>query len=115
MNSKKYKPRLDYFGLFVSDESVLLLTIIYLFSCLSVKLIHDIVIMRTIIDLPESQVNALAELCKSQSISRAEAIRRALSEMLSQQRTAEREAAFGAWKDKKVNSREFVDALRSEW
>ena len=84
-------------------------------ACLSVKMIHDNVRMRTIVDLPENQVNALAELCKSHGISRAEAVRRALSEMLSHQQMAGRDKAFGAWKGKKVDSREFVDALRREW
>ncbi len=37
-------------------------------------MIYDDVIMRIIIELPEDQVNALAELCKSEGISRAEAI-----------------------------------------
>lgn len=78
-------------------------------------MMYDDGIMRTIIDLPEEQVNALAELCESQSISRAEAVRRALSAMLAHQKTAGRNAAFGAWKGKKVDSRKFVDALRGEW
>ena len=78
-------------------------------------MIYDAIIMRTIIDLPENQVHALAELCKSRSISRAEAVRRAVSEMLSNEQTAGRDAAFGAWKGKNVDSREFVDALRQEW
>ena len=71
--------------------------------------------MRTIIDLPENQVNAIAELCKAQGISRAEAGRRAVAELLNHQQTAGRDKAFGAWKGKKVNSRDFVDALRQEW
>ena len=90
-------------------------TLICFGYCLPVILICDNIIMRTIIDLPENQINAIAELCKLQGISRAEAIRRAVSEMLNHQQTAGRDKAFGAWKDKKVNSRDFVDALRREW
>lgn len=84
-------------------------------SCTPADMMHDEVIMRTIIDLPEDQVRALAELCKAQSISRAEAVRRALSDMLAKQKSAGRDAAFGAWRDKKVDSRKFVAALREEW
>jgi len=63
-------------------------------------MMYDDGIMRTIIDLPDDQVKALAELCKSQSISRAEAVRK---------------AAFGAWQGKKMDSRKFVASLREEW
>ncbi len=38
--------------------------------------------MRTIVDLPDEQVEALAELCEREKISRAEAIRRAVAAML---------------------------------
>lgn len=69
--------------------------------------------MRTIIDLPEDQLNALAELCKTQRISRAEAIRRALAEMLAHQHTGGRENAFGAWGRR--DSKKFVEKLRREW
>jgi len=78
-------------------------------------MMYDDGIMRTIIDLPDDQVKALAELCKSQSISRAEAVRRAVAEMLACQKTAGREAAFGAWQGKKMDSRKFVASLREEW
>jgi len=71
--------------------------------------------MRTIIDLPEAQVNALAELCRAQGISRAEAIRRALAEMLAGQKETGRNKAFGAWSAKKIDSREHVRTLREEW
>lgn len=77
-------------------------------------MIYDEVIMRTIIDLPEDQISALAELCKSEKISRAEAIRRALGEMLSRKQSQERDQAFGAWKNR-GDSRKIVESLRQEW
>jgi metal-responsive CopG/Arc/MetJ family transcriptional regulator len=70
--------------------------------------------MRTIIDLPDHQVAALAKLCEQEHISRAEAVRRALDAMLADQKTLGREAAFGAWA-KRGDSRKTVDALREEW
>jgi metal-responsive CopG/Arc/MetJ family transcriptional regulator len=69
--------------------------------------------MRTIVDLPEDQLNALAELCKAQRISRAEAVRRALADLLARQHRGARENTFGTWK--KRNSRKLVERLRREW
>ncbi len=71
--------------------------------------------MRTIIDLPEDQVRELRELCKTERISRAEAVRRALAQMLARKQSAGRESAFGAWKGRKIDSRQFVEKLRREW
>ena len=75
---------------------------------------YDAVIMRTIIDLPEDQVNALAELCKLECISRAEAVRRALSDMLVKKKIRSREQAFGTWQ-KRGDGRKIVETLRKEW
>jgi metal-responsive CopG/Arc/MetJ family transcriptional regulator len=38
--------------------------------------------MRTIVDLPGEQVEALASLCEREGISRAEAVRRAMREFI---------------------------------
>ncbi len=76
---------------------------------------HDDVIMRTIIDLPDAQAQALAEWCKAEKISKAEAVRRALAGMLANQQQAGREIAFGAWQKKNLNARTFVENLREEW
>jgi metal-responsive CopG/Arc/MetJ family transcriptional regulator len=77
------------------------------------SLIYDDVIMRTIVDLPDDQLGALADLCKAQKISRAEAVRRALSDMLAREHRAGKETAFGTWK--KRNGRKLVERLRHEW
>jgi len=70
--------------------------------------------MRTIIDLPEKQVTALGDFCLREKISRAEAIRRAVENLLTGQQKMHREAAFGRW-SLRGDSRAVVDALRSEW
>lgn len=77
--------------------------------------IYDNVIMRTIIELPEEQVEGLTRLCAKENISRAEAIRRAVDALLRDQPTKTREAAFGAWKAQRRDSCEIVDELRGEW
>lgn len=71
--------------------------------------------MRTIVDLPEEQVQALTELCDREHISRAEAVRRALATMLNSQKMKKREDTFGGWQGKKIDSRKLVDDLREEW
>ncbi|MFM8704489.1 MAG: ribbon-helix-helix domain-containing protein, partial [Planctomycetia bacterium] len=53
--------------------------------------------MRTLVDVPEDQVKALAALCIAQGISRAEAVRRAVARLLAEERRPGREQAFGAW------------------
>ncbi|MFZ4599250.1 MAG: ribbon-helix-helix protein, CopG family [Terrimicrobiaceae bacterium] len=78
-------------------------------------MIYDYVIMRTIIDLPDEQLRGLELWCQRERISRAEAVRRAIGSALSTQSTSPREEAFGAWAHKKVDSRKFVESLRSEW
>ena len=72
--------------------------------------------MRTIIDLPDSQIAALRELEDRKKVSRAELIRQAVAHyVVLHSATAD---AFGAWK---VTNRRPLDAavvqktLRAEW
>ena len=77
-------------------------------------MITDDVIMRTIIDLPDQQVAALASFCKQRKISRAEAVRQAVDTLLSESSLHSRETSFGAWAAR-GDSRAIVDQLREEW
>ena len=72
-------------------------------------------VMRTIIELPEDQVEALANLCRTEGISRAEAIRRAVAEYMDKQRHATAAGAFGLWRDRPVDGLEYERQLRDEW
>jgi len=71
--------------------------------------------MRTIIELSEAQVHGLTGYCEQKGISRAQAIRDAVTELLKEKGVSERNRAFGIWKGKKIKSREWVDAIRGEW
>lgn len=71
--------------------------------------------MRTIVELPDDQIEALASLCLSEGISRAEAIRRAISAYVGQRRHATVAAAFGIWRDRPLDGLEFQRELRDEW
>jgi hypothetical protein len=70
--------------------------------------------MRTIVDLPDAQVQALARVCRQEKISRAEAVRRAVAGWVSASTPAPA-AGFGLWSHKKKNARKQVDRLRAEW
>lgn len=75
--------------------------------------------MRTIVELLDPQVEALARLCRKKGISRAEAIRRAVDKMVADDEAAgaaeNRRAGFGLWQGRKAESRSYVGALRVEW
>lgn len=43
-------------------------------------MIYDNIVMRTIVDLPLDQVNALRKFCEALGISRAEEVRRAVNQ-----------------------------------
>jgi hypothetical protein len=77
--------------------------------------LNDIIKMRTIVDLPKAQIEALEKLCRVQKISRAEAVRRAVDGLLKASEPPATEIGFGLWRDKPLGSRQFVDRLRSEW
>jgi hypothetical protein len=72
-------------------------------------------LMRTIIDLPPAQLDALDAWCRRDGISRAEAIRRAVAATVGQQAAGGREAAFGLWRDRKVDGLAWQQRMREEW
>ena len=69
--------------------------------------------MRAIVDLPDDQVQGLAELCRREGLSRAEAVRRAIAEYLRAQQPGDE--LFGLWRDRKIESLEYERRLRREW
>jgi hypothetical protein len=71
--------------------------------------------MRTIIELPAEQVEALDALCKREGISRAEAIRRAVDAHVRRERTRGPDPAFGLWADRSVDGLIFERRIRREW
>ena len=71
--------------------------------------------MRTIIELPSDQIEALDALCHRDGISRAEAIRRAVARHLQAERAAEPDRAFGLWRARPVDGLRYERRLRREW
>ena len=70
--------------------------------------------MRTIVDIPEAQIEVLGRICQEDKISRAEAIRRAI-DAYSKQRQPSIRTAFGLWRERKRDGLEYEDRLRKEW
>ena len=71
--------------------------------------------MRTIIELPAEQLEALDALCRRESISRAEAIRRAVALQMHTERAASADRAFGLWKDRRNTGVDYERRIRREW
>lgn len=78
--------------------------------------------MRTLVDIPEDAIRRLDELGEAKGWSRAEAVRRAVAEMLEREAVAERAAddaalmaVFGMWKHRNIDGLEYQQAIRAEW
>jgi hypothetical protein len=73
--------------------------------------------MRTIIDLPKGQMEALDRVTQRERISRAEAVRRAVTDYLRKWSApmGHGHGAFGLWKGRKLDARKYEDTLRKEW
>ena len=66
-------------------------------------------------DLPDEQLKALAEICRRQGISRAEAVRRAVAEFASRRAAPSADEAFGLWRRRGVDGLAYQRRLRREW
>jgi metal-responsive CopG/Arc/MetJ family transcriptional regulator len=71
--------------------------------------------MRTIVEIPEDKIDALADYCSKKSISRAKAIRDAIGVLLAEKGGMDREKGFGLWKGRKFEAGKFLDEIRAEW
>ena len=71
--------------------------------------------VRTIVDLPADQLEALDAFCVREGISRAEAVRRAVADHLKAQRRPAVKRAFGLWRDRREDALELEARLRAEW
>ena len=74
--------------------------------------------MRTIVDIPKEQIEALDNYAKEKGISRAAAVREAVATYLPAKKKKidwRKHPAFGSWKGPKVDSVEYQRKLRAEW
>jgi len=70
--------------------------------------------MRTLIDIPDRQIDELAMICDAKHVSRAEIIRQAISAYIEQNKPSAIDA-FGIWKNKKVDGLAYQEKMRAEW
>lgn len=70
--------------------------------------------MRTLVDIRETQIQALDELSRSQKQSRAALIREAIDDYLSRHRR-QTENAFGLWGNRQIDGLAYQERMRSEW
>jgi metal-responsive CopG/Arc/MetJ family transcriptional regulator len=70
--------------------------------------------MRTLVDIPDKQVEILAEISKSMNLSRAELIRRAIDDYVYKHKPQPIEA-FGLWKNNDVDGLTYQEQARAEW
>ncbi len=74
--------------------------------------------MRTIVDLPKEQIEAMDSYAKEKGISRADVVRQAVATYLPKKKKKfdfRNDPAFGSWEGPKVDSVEYVRKLRAEW
>ncbi len=71
--------------------------------------------MRTLIDLPDTQIQALVELCERGNLSRAAVIREAVAEYLERHAAKPVEAAFGLWGSEVMDGLAYQEQARAEW
>ena len=71
--------------------------------------------MRTIVDLPDKQIEALKRMSASVRLSRAELMRRAVDEYLARHQPVPDDEAFGLWKKRKIDGVAHQERSRAEW
>lgn len=71
--------------------------------------------MRTLVDLGDSQLEALDELSKKEQRSRASLIRQAIDDYLAKRRGIQQGDGFGLWGKRKVDGLTYQDKVRREW
>ena len=70
--------------------------------------------MRTLVDIPEDELEEFTSLSRSRKVPRPELIRQAVAGFLAENR-AGIEDSFGIWKQRGVDGVEYQEKLRREW
>jgi metal-responsive CopG/Arc/MetJ family transcriptional regulator len=70
--------------------------------------------MRTLVDIPDQQITALASICANQHLSREEAIRQAIALYIEQNKPAT-DDGFGLWGKEPRDGMTYQEQVRSEW
>jgi metal-responsive CopG/Arc/MetJ family transcriptional regulator len=72
--------------------------------------------MRTIVELPDNQIDHLKTLGKRLGLPRTELVRRAVADYLARHPTEPKDAAFGLWKERSLpDGLAWQQRMRTEW
>ncbi len=73
--------------------------------------------MRTLVDIPERDLQLLNQLSKAGKVSRAELVRRAIAAYLAprKRKGSGIDKAFGIWAGMKEDALEYQERMRREW
>ena len=71
--------------------------------------------MRTLVDLGDTQIQALDELSKKDKRSRAVLIRQAIDDYLAKRHNKQEGDAFGIWGKRRVDGVVYQEKVRREW
>jgi metal-responsive CopG/Arc/MetJ family transcriptional regulator len=71
--------------------------------------------MRTLVDIPDQQIQDLAAVARHNKLSRAEIIRRAIAAYLAENKPKPKLHGFGLWKDRAIDGVEYQQKMRAEW
>lgn len=71
--------------------------------------------MRTLVNIPDNQLNELAKICKQEKRSRAAVVREAIAAYIVEHRSKKSIDAFGLWGKKKTDGLKYQRKIRSEW
>jgi predicted transcriptional regulator len=71
--------------------------------------------MRTLIDLPDPQIQALAALCERVKQPRTALIREAVAEYLERRTAKPSAAAYGLWGAEAIDGLAYQEKVRTEW
>lgn len=71
--------------------------------------------MRTLIEIPDTDIKALDLLRQQRGESRSKLVRRAVREYLERNLQPEPERAFGLWRDRDDDGLDYQRKLRAEW
>jgi metal-responsive CopG/Arc/MetJ family transcriptional regulator len=71
--------------------------------------------VRTLVDIPDNDVQRLNRLSKDRKVSRAHLVRTAVAEYLRQEEPDSLDKLFGIWKDRNIDGLEYQEQMRREW
>lgn len=70
--------------------------------------------MRTLVDIPDKQIEDLTIICETKKVSRSELIRQAISYYIEKNKPSAVDA-FGVWKNRNIDGLAYQEQVRSEW